>query len=769
MDTSAKGTPVAVYNPLAIEREDPVEAIVPFTGEAPRSIVAYDPQGQPVPTQILDRQDRTLRVLFLAKVPSVGYAVYDLRPGAGEPAKSSLTVSANSLENTRYRVSLNAAGDIASVFDKSLNREMLSAPTSLSFHTENPFAYPAWNMNYEDRLLPAKAVVGGPAKIRVLEDGPARVALEVERHGENSTFVQEIRLAAGGAADRLEVVNRIDWRTLGVSLRAAFPLAATNAEATFDDKAGVIRRGTNDPKHFELAQQQWMDLTDKDGAFGVSILNDCKYGSDKPDDHTLRTTMIHTPGVRDRFRDQATQDIGRHEIGLAFVAHRGSWEEGRTAWQAARFNQPLRAFLPAAHPGALGRTFSLVSLNNDQVQIAAVKQAEDSNEIVVRLKELTGKPAGNLSVRFAAPVTAAREIDAQERPVGNATVKDGALACDIKAFGLRAFAVKLAPPAAPAPPVASQPVALVYDTDVVSSRANRNDGAMTADGAAYPAEMFPRKVTRAGVDFQLGATTDGAKNAVTAHGQTLNLPAGSFNRIHLLAAGDGDASGQIKIGGASQPFAVPNWTGYIGQWDNRLWSPADTDVEHQGAPVGLAPGYIKRTPVAWFATHHNTPQGDAFYEYSYLFQLSYDLPAGATSVTLPDNPKIRVFAASVSREAAPAPAAAPLYDTLADHQPGGAPVIVQAGQSYSDATPITLLPPLYHRPNDLHYTLDGTDPTAASPVYDGPFTVADTVNIAARQIDAERTTRRDHARHGQRPRHHRARRWSMCAPTRPTN
>ena len=243
-------------------------------------------------------------------------------------------------------------------------------------------------------------------------------------------------------------------------------------------------------------------------------------------------------------------------------------------------------------------------------------------------------------------------------------------------------------------------------------------------------------MSRAGVDFQLGATTDGAKNAVAAHGQTLNLPAGNFNRVHLLAAGDGDASGQIKIGGASQPFDVPNWTGYIGQWDNRLWSPADSDVEHKSAPVGLAPGYIKRTPVAWFATHHNTPQGDAYYEYSYLFQLCYDLPAGATSVTLPDNPKIRVFAASVSREAAPAPAAAPLYDTLADHQSGGAPVIAQAGQTFADATPITLLPPLYHQPNDLHYTLDGSEPTAASPVYDGPFTVADTVNIAARQIDA---------------------------------
>ncbi len=206
--------------------------------------------------------------------------------------------------------------------------------------------------------------------------------------------------------------------------------------------------------------------------------------------------------------------------------------------------------------------------------------------------------------------------------------------------------------------------------------------------------------------------------------------------MHLLAASaDGDVAASLKIGDAAQPFPVPNWTGYIGQWDNRLWNPADPGVEHKSPPVGLTPGFIKRAPVAWFATHHNTPGGDAFYEYSYLFECSYDLPSGARLLTLPDDPKIRVFAVSVSREPSAAPPAAPLYDTLADHQPGGEPLIPQAGRTFQDATEITLLAPLYHQPRDLRYTLDGTEPTAASRVYDGPFTVADPVNIAVRQME----------------------------------
>ena len=197
---------------------------------------------------------------------------------------------------------------------------------------------------------------------------------------------------------------------------------------------------------------------------------------------------------------------------------------------------------------------------------------------------------------------------------------------------------------------------------------------------------------------------------------------------------------RIKIGEADEAFDVPNWTGFVGQWDDRIWDPATKGEEQKLPPIGLRPGFIKRTPVAWYATHHNTPTGDAYYEFSYLFQFSYDLPGNAKTITLPDDPNIRLFAVTLSREPPAAPAAAPLYDTLTDHMPGGAPLIPQAGQTFHETTQITLLHPLYFLPCDLHYTLDGSDPTAGSPVYTGPFYAEDTVNIAARQIDASGKT-----------------------------
>ena len=46
-----------------------------------------------------------------------------------------------------------------------------------------------------------------------------------------------------------------------------------------------------------MASHQWIDLTDHSGAFGATILTDCKNGSDKPNDNTMRLTLVRSPGV----------------------------------------------------------------------------------------------------------------------------------------------------------------------------------------------------------------------------------------------------------------------------------------------------------------------------------------------------------------------------------------------------------------------------------------------------------------------------------------
>ncbi|MDQ2945969.1 MAG: alpha-mannosidase, partial [Acidobacteriota bacterium] len=151
LDTDAKGTPLVVYNPLAVAREDVVEAHPDFGGKTPGDVRVIGPDGKEVPAQVEDG-----KVLFVAKAPSAGYVVYDVQPGHRSRLKSELKVSEQSLENARYRVSVDQNGDIASVFDKQLNKELLSAPLRLAFQTDKPEQWPAWNMDWADQQKPPR-------------------------------------------------------------------------------------------------------------------------------------------------------------------------------------------------------------------------------------------------------------------------------------------------------------------------------------------------------------------------------------------------------------------------------------------------------------------------------------------------------------------------------------------------------------------------------------------------------------------------------------
>ena len=108
--------------------------------------------------------------------------------------------------------------------------------------------------------------------------------------------------------------------------------------ATYNWDIGTIERPTAQPKKFEVPSHQWIDVTDMKGEFGATILTDCKNGSDKPNDHTIRLTLIRTPGTRGGYADQGTQDIGHHEFVYGIAGHAADWRESQTDWQAQRLN-----------------------------------------------------------------------------------------------------------------------------------------------------------------------------------------------------------------------------------------------------------------------------------------------------------------------------------------------------------------------------------------------------------------------------------------------
>lgn len=732
MDTKGE-VPILVYNPLSQARQDVVEATIPHM-EA-EMFAVWGPDGKPVPTQTLGATDGNVRVLFLAKTPATGFAVFDAQLAHVANYDTGLSITDRQLENDQFKVTLNDDGDIASIFDKRANKEVLKAPARLAFQYHNPSAFPAWNMDWDDAKLPPDGYVHGPARIRIVEQGPVRVALEVERETNGSKFVQQIRLSAGEAGDRVEVLNKIDWKTPEHALKATFPLTTGNPKATYDLQLGAIQRGNNEEKKYEVPQHQWLDLSQPDGKYGVGILNESKYGSDKPDDDTVRLTLIYTPGVKGGYWDQATQDFGHHEILYAIQPHEGDWRN--VSWSAKRLNQPLRAFAVPKHGGPLGKSVSLFSTSSRQVEISAIKKAEDSDEVIVRLRELEGRPAKNVRIAALGGIASAREVNGQEEPIRPATTVNGSLVTSVPAFSLRTFAIKLGKAAKRLEPPTRVALGLAFDTDVASAATNPTDGAFNAAGESYPADKLPENLTVGPVWFKLGSTRDGSKNALAARGQTLKLPI-DFSRVYVLAAADEDRPVEFKVGDRTVQATVQAWDGYVAQWDNRLWNPdLGEDFDNYTEWRGLVPGYVKDGEVAWFSNHKHAPRsGNEFYQYSYLYKLGFDIPAGASTITLPNDPKVKIFAITATQDGHDtAIPAAPLYDQLSGGGGVGQPSISPGEGEYHDATEVRIDPPLYWKKGGLRYTTDGSEPTASSAVYAGPFMLYRPATVKSAEVD----------------------------------
>lgn len=678
LNTETKGIPVVVFNALNVPREDIVEAQLDLPNGLPAAVHVTAPDGHQVPAQISNG-----KVLFLARVPSVAYAVYDVQPGGGAATAESLQVSENSLENRYYRVRLNGDGDVSSIFDKSLNKELLAAPARLAISYDNPKQWPAWNMDWDQEQAHPKSYVGGPANIRIVENGPARIAVEVSRETAGSKFVQTIRLAAGEAGKRVEFGNVIDWNTKESNLKATFPLTASNRMATYNWGIGVIERPTAEPKKFEVPSHQWIDLTDMSGKFGATVLTDCKNGSDKPTDNTIRLTLLRTPGTSGGYPDQATQDIGHHEFVYGIAGHALGWRHAETDWQAEALNDPLVAFQTSRHEGGLGREFSLLKINNSRVRVMALKKAELSDEVIIRLVELDGRMQPDVRVSFAAPIAAAREVNGQEQPVGTANVSDGSLVTSFSAYQPRTFALRFGPASSSVAGIRSEPVTLRYDLATATNRGAKSSAGFDGKGNALPAEMLPDHIDFDDVQFQLARAGTDTPNAVIAKGQTIALPSGRHNRGYLLAASmDGDQKATFSVAGKPVDLNVEDWGGFIGQWDDRQWiakdvsrpatprRPARTQRDEYAEMTGIKPGYIKRADLAWYCSHHHNAAGeDVPYGYSYLFAYAIDLPPGAQSITLPKDDKIRIFAISVADENPQVRPVQPLYDTLGRSEP----------------------------------------------------------------------------------------------------
>ena len=294
------------------------------------------------------------------------------------------------LENSLLRVEFSSAGDITRIFDKANGREVLppgALANQFQAFEDRPKFWDAWDVDifYDDKMWLAEAATS----LRMVESGPLRWTLEIKRQILNSAITQRISLTHTSA--RLDFDTRIDWRERHILLKVAFPVEILAPQATYEIQWGNVTRPTHrntswDWARFETCAHKWVDLSE--GGYGVSLLNDCKYGHDIRD-NVMRLTLLRAPTVPDPEADQ-----GEHRFVYSLLPHAGGWEAG-TAKEAYCLNDPVISYLSSVtsdraalnNPKSITTPHSLITSSAPNIIIETIKRAEDGNGYIVRFYE----------------------------------------------------------------------------------------------------------------------------------------------------------------------------------------------------------------------------------------------------------------------------------------------------------------------------------------------------------------------------------------------
>jgi alpha-mannosidase len=367
VDTRGEGRPLLVYNALAWKRTDPVEADIAFSRPV-AGLRVLDDQGKDIAYQVLRQSQQgggwQARVCFIAEnIPSLGYRTYRVVEADKAPEfPTTLSAGTAVLENEFLKATLDPGrGWITSLLDKRNGRESLSAPANvLQAITDEPKIMSAWELG----LGPILAALGeNGADVEVIEKGPVRATVRIKSRFRHSAFTQDLSLYAG--LPRLDCRLSMNWQERNVMIKAAFPAAARNGRADFEIPYGFISRPADGT---EVPAIRWVDLTDASGEYGLSLLNDSKYGFDVRE-NVIRISLIHGPTDPDPEADR-----GESETLYSLYPHAGSWQQAGVYLRAQELNQPLLARLAMNHPGTLGAAHSFVRVEPANVILSAMKK-----------------------------------------------------------------------------------------------------------------------------------------------------------------------------------------------------------------------------------------------------------------------------------------------------------------------------------------------------------------------------------------------------------
>jgi alpha-mannosidase len=312
------------------------------------------------------------------------------------------------------RVVVNAhTGCITSLYDKKSHFETLTSGgcgNELIAFKDVPKDYDAWNIDANFDQVFTKLEQAD--SVERVESNSLRAVIRVSRHWQASKFVQDIVLYNG--SDQVEVVNDIDWHEEHILLKAAFPLAASGKQATYEIPYGSIQRPTTrdnswESAKFEVPALRWADAGNE--AHGFSLINESKYGYDDKG-NVLRLSLLRSPTWPDPDADR-----GHHHFSYALYPHAGTWKQALTVRHGYEFNYKLQATQVESHTGVLPSEHSFIQVDAQNVVLTALKKSEDSDGLILRFYEWAGQN-GNVKLSVPEGVVSATATNLMEQSEG---------------------------------------------------------------------------------------------------------------------------------------------------------------------------------------------------------------------------------------------------------------------------------------------------------------------------------------------------------------